>query len=63
MVKAVNSSCLLADAGFVAVQDNPASAGNGWVLNYYPAATKAYGGYTMLIRFHKEGTADVSCDL
>jgi hypothetical protein len=39
------------------------SAGNGWVLNYYPAATKAYGGYTMLIRFHKEGTADVSCDL
>ena len=28
MVQAVNSSCLLADAGFVAVQDNTASAGN-----------------------------------
>ena len=27
MVQAVNSSCLLADAGFVAVQDNTASAG------------------------------------
>ena len=28
MVQAVNSSCLLADAGFVAVQDNTVSAGN-----------------------------------
>ena len=28
MVQAANSSCLLADAGFVAVQDNTASAGN-----------------------------------
>mgnify|MGYP000570711744 CR=1 FL=1 len=27
MVQAANSSCLLADAGFVAVQDNTASAG------------------------------------
>ena len=27
MVQAVNSSCLLADAGFVAVQDNTVSAG------------------------------------
>ena len=28
MVQAANGSCLLADAGFVAVQDNTASAGN-----------------------------------
>ncbi len=28
MVQAVNSSCLLADAGFVAMQDNTSSSGN-----------------------------------
>lgn len=39
------------------------SASNGWVLNYYPATTKEYGGYTMLIRFTEGGQAEVSCDL
>lgn len=39
------------------------SASNGWVLNYYPSPTQEYGGYTLLVRFHDNGMADVSCEL
>ncbi len=38
-------------------------AKNGWVMEYYPFATQMYGGYTMLVAFNEDGTADVSCDL
>jgi len=38
-------------------------ASNGWVLNYYPSPTQEYGGYTILLRFHEDGMADISCEL
>lgn len=39
------------------------SAGNGWILNYYPSPTQEYGGYTLLVHFREDGMADISCEL
>ena len=36
---------------------------NGWVMEYYPSSTLAYGGYTVLVQFGKDGKAKVACDL
>lgn len=38
-------------------------AKNGWVMEYYPSESKMFGGYTILVSFHEDGTADVACDL
>lgn len=38
-------------------------AKNGWVMEYYPSESKMYGGYSILVAFNEDGTADVSCDL
>lgn len=38
-------------------------AKNGWVMEYYPSQSKMFGGYTILVGFNEDGTADVSCDL
>lgn len=38
-------------------------AKNGWVMEYYPSETRMFGGYTILVDFNEDGTADVSCDL
>ena len=52
MVQAVNSSCLLADAGFVAVQDNTVSAGN--YTSNRPRETTTFP-------FHFRGERDCPC--
>lgn len=39
------------------------SASNGWVMEYYPEAQQSYGGYNMLLKFDKDGTATVACDM
>ena len=38
------------------------SAANGWAMQYYPSATREYGGFTMLVSFGADGKARVSCD-
>lgn len=38
-------------------------AKKGWVMEYYPSESKMFGGYTILVSFNEDGTADVSCDL
>lgn len=38
-------------------------AKNGWMMEYYPSATRMYGGYSILVSFDKDGIAKVSCDL
>lgn len=36
---------------------------NGWVMEYYPSPTLAYGGYTILVQFGKDGKVKTACDL
>lgn len=38
-------------------------APNGWVLEYYPSATKMYGGYTILLSFGTDGHVKAACDI
>lgn len=38
-------------------------AKNGWVIEYYPSATRMYGGYTILVSFDENENAKVSCDI
>lgn len=38
-------------------------APNGWMLEYYPSATKMYGGFTILLSFDEEGNAKAACDM
>lgn len=38
-------------------------AKNGWVMEYYPSATRMYGGYTILVSFDKNENVRVSCDI
>ncbi len=38
-------------------------APNGWLLEYYPSATKMYGGYTILLSFGTDGHVNAACDL
>lgn len=37
-------------------------ATNGWLIEYYPASAKQYGGYNLLVSFSKDGMATVSGD-
>lgn len=39
------------------------SAPNGWLLEYYPSATKMYGGYTILLSFDEKGNVKTACDV
>lgn len=38
-------------------------AKNGWLIEYYPSATRMYGGYTILVSFDENENAKVSCDI
>lgn len=38
------------------------AAPNGWMGDYYPETDYKIGGYAMNFRFHKDGTADISCE-
>lgn len=38
-------------------------ASNGWLMEYYPSATKAYGGYNVLVSFTEDGHVTVATDL
>lgn len=39
------------------------SASNGWLLKYYPATGKQYGGYNILLKFTEDGYVTVASDI
>lgn len=40
-----------------------ASAGNGWLMKYYPSPYLTYGGYTVFMKFTADGKVTVSSDI
>jgi hypothetical protein len=38
------------------------SAANGWIVQYYPSSTQAYGGYNLLVKFNADGSAVVASE-
>lgn len=39
------------------------SAPNGWLMEYYPSSSQQYGGYTILVSFDKNGSANIASEV
>ena len=40
-----------------------ASAGNGWLMKYYPSPYRTYGGYCVFMKFTEDGKVTVASDI
>lgn len=40
-----------------------ASAGNGWLMKYYPSPYRTFGGYTVFMKFTEDGKVTVASDI
>lgn len=58
-----DSSANRADATIKANIEVLTSVSNGWLMEYFPAGSQAYGGYNMLLRFTEDGKVVVSSEL
>lgn len=56
------SSAIRADEAMKANMDILTSASNGWKMAYFPSATKAFGGYNVLIKFNKDRSVEASSE-
>lgn len=57
-----NSSATRADAAIEANLSVLTSAENGWLMEYFPEANQAYGGYNVLIKFGTNGKVTVASE-
>lgn len=58
-----DSSANRIEAAMKSYQEILASASNGWLMEYYPNALQAYGGYNILVSFTKDGKIQASSDV
>lgn len=58
-----DSSANRIEAAMKTYQDILVGASNGWLMEYYPNALKAYGGYNILVSFTEDGKIQASSDV
>ena len=58
-----DSSANRIEAAMKSYQEILAGASNGWLMEYYPNALQAYGGYNILVSFTKDGKIQASSDI
>ncbi|MDR3118158.1 MAG: DUF4302 domain-containing protein [Mediterranea sp.] len=58
-----DSSANRADAAINTYIEVLASPSNGWLMEYFPASTREYGGYNILLAFDKEGAVRVAGEI
>ena len=58
-----DSSANRIEAAMKSYQEILVGASNGWLMEYYPNALQAYGGYNILVSFTKDGKMQASSDV
>lgn len=58
-----NSSAIRADEAIKANLAVLTGAENGWLMEYFPEANQAYGGYNILLKFGADGKVEASNEL
>ena len=58
-----NSSAIRADEAIVADLSVLTGSENGWLMEYFPEANQAFGGYNVLLKFGTDGKVTVASEL